>query len=100
MVRPTTTPAPVPPVAIITVSLVATCTADSPATYSFSGAASTEATSYAWAFSSGIAGSTAAAMTRDFPGSTAGTTYTITLTVENAVGASDTDSTEITAICS
>jgi len=54
---------------------------------------------YAWTFSGGIAGSTAVTVARDLPGSTAGTTYTTTLAVENSVGASDTDSTEITVIC-
>jgi hypothetical protein len=96
---PTATPTPAPPIAVITVSLVGACTADAPASYTFSGATSLEAVSYSWTFSGGIAGSTAATVTRDFPGSTTGTTYMITLTVENSVGAADTDSTEITVIC-
>jgi PKD repeat protein len=82
------------------VALLAACTVDAPASYRFTGAASVGAVSYAWTFSRGITSSTAVAVTRDFPGSATGTTYTVTLTVENAVGASDTDSTEITVVCS
>jgi PKD domain len=96
---PTATPTPAAPIAVITVSVLAACTAQAPASYTFSGATSLEAVSYSWTFSGGIAGSTAATVTRDFPGSTTGTTYTITLTVENGAGAADTDSTEITVIC-
>jgi hypothetical protein len=96
----TPTPTPAPPVAVITVSPpVGPCSADSLASYSFTGATSVGAASYTWTFSGGIAGSTAVAVTRDFPGSTAGIAYTITLTVQNSGGASDTDSTEITVIC-
>jgi hypothetical protein len=58
--------------------------------------------SYSWAFIGGshrIAGSTEVVVTRDFPGSAVGTVYTITLTVKNSAGASDSTSMEITASC-
>jgi hypothetical protein len=70
--------------------------------WTFSGATSLHAVSYAWTFIGGsqsIAGSTEVVVTRDFPGSAVGTVYTIALSVKNSAGASDSASMEITATC-
>jgi hypothetical protein len=98
--RPTPTPTPAPPVAEIVAVRDLPCTiADGSESWTFSGATSQHAVSYAWTFSDGVAGSTDAVVTRGFPGSAAGITYTITLTVQNSAGVSDTASTQITAAC-
>jgi hypothetical protein len=78
------------------------CTADGVKTYSFTGASSLRAVSYAWTFtggSGGIAGSSAVSVTRDLHGDASGITYTITLTVKDAAGRSDTDSVQVTVTC-
>jgi hypothetical protein len=70
--------------------------------WTFSGATSLHAVSYSWTFIGGshrIAGSTEVVVTRDFPGSTVGTVYTIILSVKNSSGASDNASMEITVSC-
>jgi cytoskeletal protein RodZ len=103
--KPTSTaaPTPAPPVATITVVRISLCmTADGTASYSFTGLTSLRAVSYVWTFgggSGGIAGSSDVNVTRDFPGNTAGIAYTITLTVTDAVGRSDSDSVHITVTC-
>ena len=96
------TPTPAPPVAAITIVGISLCTADGVATYSFTGVTSLRAVSYAWTFaggSGGIAGSSAVSVTRDLPGDASGIAYTITLTVRNAVGRSDTDSLQVIVTC-
>ena len=70
--------------------------------WTFTGATSLHAASYSWTFIGGshrIAGSTEAVVTRDFPGSAVGTVYTITLTVENSAGVSDSASMDVTVGC-
>jgi hypothetical protein len=99
---PTPAPTPAPPVANITIVGISLCTADGVATYSFTGVTSLRAVSYAWTFaggSGGIAGSSAVSVTRDLLGDASGVAYTITLTVRNAVGRSDTDSLQVTVTC-
>jgi hypothetical protein len=96
------TPTPAPPVATITSVGISLCTADGVATYSFTGVTSLRAVSYAWTFaggSGGIAGSSAVSVTRDLLGDASGMAYTITLTVMNAVGRSDTDSLQVIVTC-
>jgi len=103
--RPTPAPTatPEPPVARITPLLVADClVSGGSAQWTFSAATSSNATSYSWAFAGGpdpIADSTAVAVTRDLPGSTDGVTYTVTLTVTSAGGASDSATTQVTVTC-
>lgn len=102
--RPTPTPAPTlpPPVAVITVGEPSLCTADGVRTYSFTGVTSIREVSYAWTFtggSGGIAGSSAPSVTRDLQGDASGIAYTITLTVRDAAGRSDTDSVQVTVTC-
>jgi hypothetical protein len=99
---PTPAPTPAPPVAAITIVGISLCTADGVKTYSFTGGTSLRAVSYAWTFtggSGGIAGSSAVSVTRDLPGDASGIVYTITLTVRNDVGRSDTDSQQVIVTC-
>jgi hypothetical protein len=96
------TPIPAPPVAAITIVGISLCTADGVATYSFTGVTSLREVSYAWTFaggSGGIAGSSAVTVSRDFPGDASGIAYTITLTVRDAAGRSDTDSLQVIVTC-
>jgi len=103
--RPTATPTPTPaaPVARITSVRDLPCTtSEGSERWTFTGATSLHAVSYSWTFIGGshsIAGSTEVVVTRDFPGSAAGTVYTIMLTVKNSSGASENASMEITVAC-
>jgi hypothetical protein len=102
---PTATPTATPaaPIARITSVRDLPCTTQGGSErWTFTGATSLRAVSYSWTFIGGsqrIAGSTEAVVTRDFPGSTAGTVYTIILSVKSSSGASDNASTEITVSC-
>jgi hypothetical protein len=103
--RPTANPTPTSaaPVARITSMRDLLCTTSGGGErWTFSGATSLHAVSYSWTFIGGshrIAGSSEVIVTRDFPGSTVGTVYTIILSVKNSSGASDNASMEITVSC-